>query len=118
MAPGCTHHNVYDDGVTKPYHVGAPGIFRGWKALSYEGGHRVPFIVYWKGHTLQNEVLIKPISNIDVLPTLAEWSQSKLPDNTLDGQSITGFLTIKDYNQPHRPIYYYNTKLEGVKDGD
>lgn len=109
---------VYDDGVTKPYHVGAPGIFRGWKALSYEGGHRVPFIVYWKGHTLQNEVLIKPISNIDVLPTLAEWSQSKLPDNTLDGQSITGFLTIKDYNQPHRPIYYYNTKLEGVKDGD
>ncbi len=40
---------MYDDGHTQPYHVGAAGIFRGSKALSYEGGHRVPFIVYWKG---------------------------------------------------------------------
>ncbi|MFT4094496.1 MAG: sulfatase-like hydrolase/transferase [Niabella sp.] len=109
---------VYDDGVTKPYHVGAAGIFRGWKATSYEGGHRVPFIVYWKGHTLKNEILMSPISNIDVLPTLAAWTHSRLPGNTLDGQSITGFLTIKNYNQPHKPIYYHNVVPEGVKDGD
>jgi hypothetical protein len=36
----------------------------------------------------------------------------------LDGQSITNWLTIKNYDQPHRPIYYYNVVLEGVKDGD
>ncbi|MCH5689095.1 sulfatase-like hydrolase/transferase [Niabella sp. W65] len=70
-------------------------MFRGSKALSYEGGHRVPFIVYWKGHTLNNEVLLKPVSNVDVLPTLAEWTKSKLPANALDGQSISGYLTIK-----------------------
>ncbi|HTG55118.1 MAG TPA: sulfatase-like hydrolase/transferase, partial [Niabella sp.] len=92
---------MYDDGYTQPYHVGAAGIFRGWKALSYEGGHRVPFIVYWKGHTLNNEVLLKPVSNLDVLPTLAEWTKSKLPANTLDGQSISGFLTTKNYSKPH-----------------
>lgn len=109
---------MYDDGYTRPYHVGSAGIFRGWKALSYEGGHRVPFIVYWKGHTLTNEVLRKPISNLDVLPTLIEWTKSKSPSNTLDGQSISAFLTIKNYNQKHRPIYYHNTVLEGVKDGD
>ncbi|WP_245957785.1 sulfatase-like hydrolase/transferase [Niabella yanshanensis] len=109
---------MYDDGYSQPYHVGAAGIFRGWKALSYEGGHRVPFIVYWKGHTLKNEVLLKPVSNLDVLPTLAEWTKSKLPGNTLDGQSISGFLTTKNYSEPHRPIYYHNTVLEGVKDGD
>ncbi len=109
---------MYDDGYTQPYHIGAAGIFRGWKALSYEGGHRVPFIVYWKGHTLNNEVLLKPVSNLDILPTLAEWTQSKLPANTLDGQSISGFLTTKNYGKPHRPIYYHNTLLEGVKDGD
>jgi arylsulfatase A-like enzyme len=109
---------MYDDGHTQPYHVGAAGIFRGSKALSYEGGHRVPFIVYWKGHTLNNEVLLKPVSNLDVLPTLTEWTKSRLPANILDGQSISGFLTIKNYNQPHLPIYYHNTVLEGVKDGD
>jgi len=107
-----------DDGYTKLYHVGSAGVFRGWKALSYEGGHRVPFIVYWKNHTLQNEVLTSPLSNIDVLPTLAEWTNTPLPKRTLDGESITKWLTIKDYDEPHRPIYYYNVVLEGVKDGD
>ncbi|MCH5715041.1 hypothetical protein MKP07_02020 [Niabella hibiscisoli] len=62
--------------------------------------------------------MLKPISNLDVLPTLAQWTKSKPPANTLDGQSISGFLTTKNYNQSHRPIYYHNTKLEGVKEGD
>ena len=109
---------MMDDGYTKLYHVGSAGIFRGWKATSYEGGHRVPFIIYWKGHTLQNEVLTSPISNIDILPTLAEWTKTQLPGRTLDGESISQWLTVKDYNKPHRPIYYYNYVLEGVKDGD
>jgi arylsulfatase A-like enzyme len=109
---------MLDDGYTKLYHVGSAGIFRGWKGISYEGGHRVPFIVYWKNHTLQNAVLTTPLSNLDVLPTLAEWTKTTLPNRTLDGESIAKWLTMKDYDQPHRPIYYYNLVLEGVKDGD
>lgn len=113
-----TPQRMFDDGYTKLYHVGSAGIFRGWKATSYEGGHRVPFIVYWKGHTLQNEVLTAPVSNIDVLPTLAEWTKTGLPNRTFDGQSISQYLSVKNYNGLHRPIYYYNYVLEGVKDGD
>ncbi len=109
---------MLNDGYTTLYDVGSAGIFRGWKGTSYEGGHRVPFIVYWKGHTLQNEVLTCPLSNIDILPTLAEWTHTRLPGHTLDGESIANWLTIKDYNKSHRPIYYYNEVLEGVKDGD
>lgn len=109
---------MFDDGVTKPFHIGTAGIFKGSKATSYEGGHRVPFIVYWGGHTLKNRMLTKPISNLDILPTLAEWTHSKLPDNTLDGQSIAGLLTDEKYSLVHRPIYYHNYSLEGVKDGD
>jgi hypothetical protein len=52
------------------------------------------------------------------LPTLAGWTKAALPNRTLDGQSIAKWLTVKDYNHPHRPIYYYNVVLEGVKDGD
>jgi arylsulfatase A-like enzyme len=63
-------------------------------------------------------VLTAPISNIDILPTLAEWTKTKLPDRTLDGESISQWLTVKDYSKAHRPIYYYNYVLEGVKDGD
>jgi arylsulfatase A-like enzyme len=109
---------MFQDGYTKLYHVGSAGIFRGSKGISYEGGHRVPFIIYWKGHTLQNEVITTPLSNVDILPTLAEWTKTKLPDRTLDGESISKWLTVKDYSKPHRPIYYYNYVLEGVKDGN
>ncbi|MBB6238524.1 arylsulfatase A-like enzyme [Pedobacter sp. AK013] len=109
---------MYEDGFTKFYHVGSAGIFRGSKGISYEGGHRVPFIVYWKGHTLNNTQLTKPISNLDVFPTLAEWTKIKLPEKVYDGESISGLLTNKNDNKKHRPIYYHNYVLEGVKDGD
>lgn len=112
-----TPQRMFNDGYTKLYDVGSAGIFRGWKATSYEGGHRVPLIVYWKNHTLQNAVITSPLSNVDILPTLAEWTNAKAP-SALDGQSIAQWLTIKNYDQPHQPIYYYNVVLEGVKDGD
>ncbi len=109
---------MYQDGFTKFYHVGSAGVFRGSKGISYEAGHRVPFIVYWKGHTLTDTQLTKPISNLDVFPTLAEWTKSKLPARVYDGESIAALLTTKNYNKAHRPIYYHNYVLEGVKDGD
>jgi len=109
---------MYQDGFTKFYHVGSAGVFRGSKGISYEAGHRVPFIVYWKGHTLSDTQLTKPISNLDVFPTLADWTKSKLPQRVYDGESISALLTTKNYNKPHRPIYYHNYVLEGVKDGD
>lgn len=109
---------MYDDGYTQPYHVGAAGIFSGSKGTSLEGGHRVPFIIYWKGHTLSNAVISKPFANIDIFPTLAEWTNSKLPDRTIDGESVAGLLTQKNYNKAHKPIYYHNYRLEGVRDGD
>jgi len=109
---------MFDDGITQPYHIGTAGIFKGSKGISYEAGHRVPFIVYYKGHTLNNGVIRTPLSNIDILPTIADWAPVKLPANTLDGESIKNVLSIKDYNKPHKPIYYVNRVLEGVKDGD
>lgn len=109
---------MYEDGASRLYHVGSAGVFRGHKAISYEGGHRVPFIAYYQGHTLTNEVIRTPLSNLDILPTLAEWTGAKLPIYTLDGESVVGLLSQKNYNKAHRPIYYVNKVLEGVKDGD
>ncbi len=109
---------MYDDGFTKPYHVGAAGIFKGSKATSYEGGHRVPFIVYWKDHTLASGMLTEPFSNLDILPTLAEWTGSKLPAATIDGESVSQLLMGRTKAKKHKPIYYHNYVLEAVRDGD
>lgn len=109
---------MFDDGITQPYHIGTAGIFRGSKGISYEAGHRVPFIVYYKGHTLSNQVIRSPIANIDVLPTIADWAGVKLPAHTIDGESIKKVLSVNNYNEAHKPIYYVNRVLEGVKDGE
>ena len=109
------------DSFTERSHVGAAGIFRGSKGESYEGGIRVPFILYWKNH-IKPTVLYSPISNVDVLPTLAVWAHAPLPkDRTLDGQDIADLLTgkVSQKQYTHRPIFIVNYgKAEAVRVGE
>lgn len=110
------------DSATKRWHAGTAGVFRGSKAMSYEGGIREPFIIYWKGHTPNNLTLTNPISCLDILPTFTAWAQTSLPaGRTLDGQNIgpllTGQADRKTYQ--HRPIYIVNHgEVEAVRFGN
>lgn len=110
-----------EDGVTKRWHPGTKGVFKGSKGESYEGGVREPFIMYWKGH-LKSGVLNSMISNLDILPTLATWTGATLPTGrTLDGQDISQLLTGKKSANPfnHQPIYIVNHgKAEAVRTED
>jgi len=110
------------DSVTKRWHAGTAGIFRGSKGQSYEGGIRVPFIFYWKNHVPPGLTLTNPISNLDILPTLARFAHTPLPEGrTLDGQDISDLLTGKAdrKNYSHRPIYIMNSgRAEAVRDGN
>lgn len=108
------------DGATKHWDAGTAGVFRGSKGLTYEGGVREPFIVYWKGHTPVGALLTEMTSNLDVLPTLAEWANAPLPKGrTLDGQSVSGLLLGKETKPKHREIYYYNNgSCEAVRQGN
>ncbi len=107
------------DSVTKRFHTGFAGIFRGAKAETYEGGDRVPFIVYWKNHTLAGETITSLISCLDVLPTLAEWTNTKLPQGRqLDGESVSAVLTKKGFINNHQPVFYvHNGVPEVARDG-
>ncbi len=110
------------DSATKPWHAGTAGIFRGSKGQSYEGGIRVPFLFYWKNHVPAGITLTNPISNLDILPTLARFANAPLPaGRTLDGQDIGDLLTGKANrnNYQHRPIYIMNSgRAEAVRDGN
>jgi len=109
------------DGATKPWDAGTAGVFRGSKGQSYEGGVREPFIVYWKGHTPVGASITSMVSNLDVLPTLAQWTNAPLPKGrVLDGQSISDVVLGKGGRHPkHREIYYVNNGIcEAVRQGD
>jgi len=109
------------DGVTRRWHPGTKGVFRGSKGQSYEGGVREPFIMYWKNH-LPPATLSNMISNLDILPTLAKWTGAELPQGrTLDGQDISSLLTgaIPARSYDHQPVFIVNHgKAEAVRTQD
>lgn len=107
------------DGFTQPNHVGSTGVFRGKKAQTYEGGHRVPFIVYWnkKIKPSSNDQLI---SSLDLWPTIANVLQQPMPAaDVFDGESVWHTITNNNNSKPHQPVYYLNDgKVEAVRNGD
>lgn len=102
------------DGQTKANHAGYSGVFRGSKATTYEGGTRVPFIIYWKGRT-QSKVLKQLVSGVDLFPTLAQWSDIRLPSGLiLDGQPVGMLFTEKKPKFIHQPVYYVHDGVAEV----
>lgn len=100
-------------------HAGSAGGLREAKATTFDGGNRVPCIMYWKGVTQSGTVCNKLASNIDLFPTLAAISGASLPQKKIDGVSILPLIKgEKDTNPRESFIYYYNKNdLEAVTDG-
>ena len=68
------------------------GPLRGYKADVWEGGHRIPFIVRWPGVVKPEAVCGRLVQQTDVMATLAEIFQTKLPDDA--GEDSIGFLSL------------------------
>jgi len=56
-------------------------VFRGEKADIFEGGHHVPFIVRWPGRITAGTKSADTICHTDLLATVAEILDVKLPEN-------------------------------------
>ncbi len=68
---------------------------RGKKCSIYEGGHRVPFFIYWKqGGIVGGQDIDTLAQHIDVLPTLADLCGIKIPSEgyPIDGLALTPLL--------------------------
>ena len=110
-----------DNGPWTSYgnHAGSAGGLREAKATTFDGGNRVPCIVYWKGKTKPGTTCNKLASNIDLFPTFAEVAKAPLPANKIDGVSILSLIEGKEEANPRESFaYYYNKNdLEAVTDG-
>ncbi|HSH10086.1 MAG TPA: sulfatase-like hydrolase/transferase, partial [Oceanipulchritudo sp.] len=88
------------------------GGLRGFKRDMYEGGVRVPGIVYWPGRSIQG-VTSHQATFYDVMPTLAELAGIEIPKRT-DGISFLPEVLGKD-QEKHDHIYW---ELQLVKHPD
>jgi arylsulfatase A-like enzyme len=94
---GSTHTTV--DGVAPADN----GPFRGGKGTILEGGVRVPLIVRWPGNTRAGSTSDTLISCIDVYPTIAQMTKTRL-DHVVDGQS---FVPTLRGNHQQTVVYNY-----------
>lgn len=101
-------------------HSGSSGGLREGKSTTFEGGNRVPFFIKWKGKIPEGIISGDLFTNMDLLPTIAAATQSKLPEKKIDGVSFLDFLTEGNQNSPREVFYYYfsygeNSSLQAIR---
>lgn len=101
-------------------HAGSAGGLREAKATTFDGGNRIPCIMYWKNHTKPGTICNKLASNIDLFPTFAEITGAPLPDKKIDGVSLLPLINGDENCNPRESFVYYLNKndLEAVTDGE
>ena len=100
-------------------HAGSTAGLREAKGTTFDGGNRVPCIMYWKGVTQPGSVCNKLASNIDIFPTVAAITGTTLPEHTIDGINIIALIKGDQSAVPRESfVYYYGRNdLEAVTDG-
>ena len=102
-------------------HGGSAEPLREGKGTSWEGGVRVPAIMHWPGHIPSGAECAIPLMTIDLLPTIARVTNSKLPDNTIDGMDVWDVLSgTPGAKNPHSAyfIYYRQNELQAMISGE
>ena len=79
--------------------------FRGGKGNLFEGGLRIPYLVRWPGRINSGQVNDLIFYQPDVLPTLAELTGAKAP-NDIDGISILPTLLNQGQQEKHEMLYW------------
>lgn len=88
------------------------GRLRDYKASVYEGGHREPFIVRWPGVVKPGTVNNQYVHHADILATLADIWEAKLPESAGE-DSFSLLPLLKGDDEPARSSGV-NTACNGV----
>ncbi|MHA8052684.1 sulfatase family protein [Aquirufa sp. OSTEICH-129A] len=98
---------------------GSSGLLFGAKGTSYEGGMRVPFIV-WAPSNIKPKVEMKMGSTLDILPTLCSLAKIEIPNQVkTDGYDLSPLMVQnKDVNPRNEMFFYHATDLFAARLGN
>jgi len=97
--------------------VGSAQPFRDGKGSTWEGGMRVPGVMYWPGTIPPRTVVRTPASTMDILPTAFALAGEAIPtDRTLDGRDISPLLNPAAFpgTVPDFRLIYTGASSNGV----
>jgi len=99
-------------------HGGSAGLLRDGKGSTWEGGVRVPCLMWWPGQIPAGSTTTDIASTLDILPTVTKLTGGKLPaDCPLDGYDLSSHLTGKAKSPRDAMFFYRGTKLYAVRQG-
>ncbi|HKQ88902.1 MAG TPA: sulfatase-like hydrolase/transferase [Candidatus Acidoferrales bacterium] len=101
-----------------PWYQGSPGLLRGRKHTTYEGGTRLPFIARWADTIPAGKIVDTWGSNLDLVPTIASICGAQLSAIPVDGIDIANLLEGRG-NPPARGtiLYFLDGALECARKG-
>ncbi|MHC4398500.1 MAG: sulfatase family protein [Planctomycetota bacterium] len=109
------------DNGPSPLATGSALPLRGRKHTTFEGGMRVPAIVWGPGRVPAGAVCDAMILSMDLLPTFARLAGAEPPaDRKIDGKDVWPLLAGQpDAKSPHEAFLYYNGRgeLEAIRAG-
>jgi len=83
---------------------------RGHKLLPYEGGIRVPLLVYWQGHVQAGSVNNQYVMVEDLFPTILEMAGVDYRDKinqVVDGKSFVPYLQDAELRNEERALFWH-----------
>ena len=102
-------------------HGGSAAPLRGHKVTNWEGGFRVPCVIWRPGTVKAGFKSDEILRTIDFLPTFAALADTQPPtDRIIDGQEAIDLINGKDGAQsPSNTFYYYSLRqLVAIRKGD
>lgn len=106
-----------------PRHRGSALPLRGGKNTTWEGGHRVPFLISWPGHIPARRTSPALVTALDLLPTLAGWCGAQAIDpaqaRKIDGLDLGDVLRgVPGTSNPRTEfLYFRDERLQAVRQG-
>lgn len=100
-------------------HGGSAHPLREGKGNAWEGGVRVPCVMYYPPLIEAGSSSNNMAATIDLLPTIASLTGATLPEKEIDGVNILPLLKGDEDALPRKEyIYYYEGGLNAVRRGD
>jgi arylsulfatase A-like enzyme len=91
---------------------------KGWKGNKFEGGHRVPFFITWKGRLPAGQRFEGLSSALDILPTtLAAAGIERPAGEALDGVNLLPFLEGRQNGNPHPSLFWRKDAMAAMRMG-
>jgi arylsulfatase len=100
-------------------HAGSALPLREGKGTAWEGGQREPFIMKYPKKLKPGRTVDVPMMAIDILPTIAHVTESKLPEQVIDGKNAWPILT-GERTEPVQDAYFFYYRVNemfGVRYG-